>query len=89
MPIEDIVDLCGHSSMAVTEAVYWYQLRSLIAKGAAAINAVFGESRTEPMTGGKTGRRWSRDDGSLYSSSTTFNIEKGLPGNDLRSPSGM
>lgn len=50
VPIENIADLCGHSSTAVTEEVYRHQLKPVITKGAEAINAVFGEKKTEPVT---------------------------------------
>ncbi|WP_285699997.1 site-specific integrase [Actinomadura sp. NBRC 104412] len=46
VPIENIADLCGHSSTAVTEEVYRHQLRPVITKGAEAINAVFGASES-------------------------------------------
>jgi integrase len=47
VPLENIADLCGHTSTAVTEEVYRHQLKPVITKGAEAIDAVFGESRTE------------------------------------------
>ncbi|MFI0349911.1 tyrosine recombinase XerC [Actinomadura sp. 9N407] len=53
VPIENIADLCGHSSTAVTEEVYRHQLKPVITRGAAAINAVFGEGGTEPTTQGR------------------------------------
>lgn len=46
VPLENIADLCGHSSTAVTEEVYRHQLKPVITKGAEAINAVFGVSKS-------------------------------------------
>ncbi|MFD0857125.1 tyrosine-type recombinase/integrase [Actinomadura adrarensis] len=46
VPIENIADLCGHSSTAVTEEVYRHQLKPVITSGAEAIDAVFGEDRS-------------------------------------------
>jgi integrase len=46
VPIENIADLCGHSSTAVTEEVYRHQLKPVITKGAEAMNAVFGASKS-------------------------------------------
>ncbi|GLZ15639.1 site-specific integrase [Actinomadura sp. NBRC 104425] len=48
LSIEEIADLCGHSSPAVTGEVYRHQLKPVITKGAAAVNAVFGGSPPEP-----------------------------------------
>ncbi|MEV5574459.1 tyrosine-type recombinase/integrase [Spirillospora sp. NPDC052269] len=46
VPLENIADLCGHSSTAVTEEVYRHQLKPVITKGAEAINSVFGRSES-------------------------------------------
>ncbi|MFC5182422.1 site-specific integrase [Actinomadura harenae] len=46
VPIENIADLCGHSSTAVTEEVYRHQLKPVITKGAEAINSVFGRGKS-------------------------------------------
>ncbi|WP_246178598.1 site-specific integrase [Actinomadura decatromicini] len=46
VPLENIADLCGHSSTAVTEEVYRHQLKPVITKGAEAINAVFGAAKS-------------------------------------------
>ncbi|MWA02308.1 tyrosine-type recombinase/integrase [Actinomadura sp. LD22] len=46
LPIEAIADLCGHSSPAVTGEVYRHQLRPVITKGAEAVDAVFGPSKS-------------------------------------------
>ena len=42
VPIENIADLCGHSSTAVTEEVYRHQLKPVITKGAETTNTIFG-----------------------------------------------
>jgi integrase len=44
VPIENIADLCGHSSTAVTEEVYRHQLRPVITKGAETMNTIFGDT---------------------------------------------
>ncbi|GAA0245233.1 site-specific integrase [Actinomadura nitritigenes] len=41
VPLENIADLCGHSSTAVTEEVYRHQLKPVITTGAETINNVF------------------------------------------------
>jgi integrase len=41
VPIENIADLCGHSSTAVTEEVYRHQLKPVITKGAETMNTIF------------------------------------------------
>ncbi|WP_225992979.1 site-specific integrase [Actinomadura rudentiformis] len=41
VPLENIADLCGHSSTATTEEVYRHQLKPVITKGAETINNVF------------------------------------------------
>ncbi|MFC4908418.1 site-specific integrase [Actinomadura gamaensis] len=46
VPIENIADLCGHSSTAVTEEVYRHQLKPVITKGAEVIDSVFGRSQS-------------------------------------------
>ena len=43
VPIETIADLAGHASTAVTEEVYRHQLKPVITKGAATMNAVFNQ----------------------------------------------
>ena len=43
VPIENIADLCGHSSTAVTEEVYRHQLKPVITKGAETMNSIFGD----------------------------------------------
>ncbi|MEV5574426.1 tyrosine-type recombinase/integrase [Spirillospora sp. NPDC052269] len=46
VPLENIADLCGHASTAVTEEVYRHQLKPVITKGAEAINSVFGRGES-------------------------------------------
>ena len=41
VPIENIADLVGHASTAVTEEVYRHQLRPVITKGAETMNTIF------------------------------------------------
>lgn len=48
VPTENIADLCGHSSTAVTEEVYRQQLKPVITKGAETINTVFGGAKPKP-----------------------------------------
>ncbi|MFG1998197.1 tyrosine recombinase XerC [Spirillospora sp. NPDC048911] len=55
VPLENIADLCGHASTAVTEVVYRHQLKPVITKGAETINNVFA-SETTP-TKMKTSRK--------------------------------
>lgn len=43
VPLENIADLCGHSSTAVTEEVYRHQLKPVITKGAETMNTIFGK----------------------------------------------
>ncbi|MEU6098711.1 site-specific integrase [Streptomyces sp. NPDC047079] len=45
IPLETIALLVGHSSQATTEAVYRKQLRTLITKGAEAIDDIFAEDQ--------------------------------------------
>jgi integrase len=45
VPIEIIADLVGHASTAVTEEVYRHQLKPVITKGAATMNALFNQQR--------------------------------------------
>jgi integrase len=42
-PIETIADLVGHASTAVTEEVYRHQLKPVITKDAATMNALFNQ----------------------------------------------
>jgi site-specific recombinase XerD len=46
VPIENIADLCGHSSTAVTEEVYRHQLKPVITKGAEAMNTIFKKNKS-------------------------------------------
>jgi hypothetical protein len=48
MPIEHIARLIGHTSTAVTETVYWHQIRPVIVQGAEAMDRIFRESTTTP-----------------------------------------
>ncbi|HEY5357777.1 MAG TPA: tyrosine-type recombinase/integrase [Streptosporangiaceae bacterium] len=41
VPIETIADLVGHKGTSVTERVYRHQLKPVITKGAATMNAIF------------------------------------------------
>jgi len=41
VPIENIADLVGHASTAVTEEVYRHQLKPVITKGAETMNTIF------------------------------------------------
>ncbi|MGW7484403.1 tyrosine-type recombinase/integrase [Nonomuraea muscovyensis] len=43
VPIETIADLVGHAGTSVTEAVYRYQLKPVITKGAHTMNTIFGD----------------------------------------------
>ena len=43
VPIENIADLVGHASTAVTEEVYRHQLRPVITKGAETMNTIFNQ----------------------------------------------
>lgn len=45
VPIETIADLVGHAGTAVTEEVYRHQLKPVITKGAATMNAIFNKQR--------------------------------------------
>lgn len=47
VPLENIADLCGHSSTAVTEEVYRHQLKPVITTGAETINNVFAARAAE------------------------------------------
>jgi integrase len=57
LSIENIADLCGHSSPAVTGEVYRHQLKPVITKGAETINAVFGESESKSESATKRNTR--------------------------------
>lgn len=46
VPIENIADLCGHSSTAVTEEVYRHQLKPVITKGAETMNTIFKQAKS-------------------------------------------
>ena len=46
VPIENIADLCGHSSTAVTEEVYRHQLKPVITKGAETMNSIFSKNKS-------------------------------------------
>ncbi|MFL6053294.1 MAG: tyrosine recombinase XerC [Actinoallomurus sp.] len=46
VPIENIADLCGHSSTAITEEVYRHQLKPVITKGAETMNTIFNQSKS-------------------------------------------
>ncbi|HUD40285.1 MAG TPA: tyrosine-type recombinase/integrase, partial [Streptosporangiaceae bacterium] len=43
VPIENIADLVGHASTAVTEEVYRHQLKPVITKGAETMNTIFSQ----------------------------------------------
>ena len=43
VPIENIADLVGHASTAVTEEVYRHQLKPVITKGAETMNTIFNQ----------------------------------------------
>jgi len=45
VPLEIIADLVGHASTAVTEEVYRHQLKPVITKGAATMNALFNQQK--------------------------------------------
>lgn len=47
VPIENIADLVGHSSTAVTEAVYRHQLKPVITKGAETMNTVLNQHQAK------------------------------------------
>ncbi len=48
MRIEDLADLCGHSSTTVTEGVYRRQLRPVLLDGAVAMDRIFATDNTTP-----------------------------------------
>lgn len=48
VPLEEIADMCGHSSTSVTEEVYRQQLKPVIRTGAQTINLVFSPSHRTP-----------------------------------------
>jgi integrase len=48
VPLEDIVDLCGHSGTTVTEKVYRHQLRPVLLSGAIAMDKIFGQATEGP-----------------------------------------
>ena len=47
--LEDISDLVGHSSTSVTEPVYRHEIRSMLTKGATAMNHNF-NARADKLT---------------------------------------
>jgi hypothetical protein len=51
VPLEIIADLVGHASTAVTEEVYRHQLKPVITKGAATMNALCSKSLIRTQTG--------------------------------------
>ena len=46
--LEDISDLVGHSSTAVTETVYRHEIRPALTKGATAMNRILKASAAKP-----------------------------------------
>ena len=46
--LEDISDLVGHSSTAVTETVYRHEIRPALTKGATAMNRILKAKATQP-----------------------------------------
>jgi hypothetical protein len=47
VPIETIADLVGHEGRSVTERVCRHQLKPVITKGAATMNAIFTPKKKE------------------------------------------
>jgi len=54
LPLEEISRLVGHSSTAVTEAVYRKQIRPVLQSGAQAMDAIFAPTVTQIVTQRKT-----------------------------------
>jgi integrase len=50
MPIEHIARLVGHTSTAVTETVYWHQIRPVIVLGAEAMDRIFREALSAKLS---------------------------------------
>ena len=53
VPIENIADLVGHDSTAVTEEVYRHQLKPVITKGAETMNTIFNQRPSQVRVSGR------------------------------------